>query len=716
MKIDDIDIPIQFKELFKSLGYHELYPPQEEAIKLGLLNGENLVVATPTASGKTFIAILAAIKHISEKLGKVVYLVPLRALAMEKYREFKVLNKVDRSIRINVATGDFDDPAERLGSADIIIATYEKMDSILRHKPKWINNISLIVIDEIHYLHSSDRGPTLEILITRLLREIKNAQIIGLSATIRNVNDFKRWLNTKIIHSTWRPVPLKEGVFVDYNIVFNDGEKIVIDKLYGEPKIDLALDTIRSNGQVLIFVSRRREAVSLAKKVANVISRVSMLSPIRNIDFNACRKISQEIIEVGEVTDLSRQLSEVTKWGVSFHHAGLSFEHREVVERKFRDGDLKVVIATPTLAAGINLPARRVIITYLYRYELGFREPITVFEYKQMAGRAGRPQYDEYGEAILLARNEEDMNYIMETYICGDIEPIDSKLSDSGYIDMHILGVISSKGRITSREIKEFFKYTLCSIQRGHQNVLSEVDRGLNFLLANDMVRRLEDDTFYVTAFGKRTAELYVLPLTAVIIREKLEELRLREANIYDMLHLIVSTPDSALAPLYSREREIIEKEISKILDIDDILSFSDSFMITPYKHLQVWKTILVLNDWINEVSEEEILRKWKVEPGDLQNIRSTAEWISYASGQIARLFGYFELYKKFNVLSKRLRYGVKDELMELVSIEGIGRVRARQLYNYGYKRLDDIRKARIEDLIKIPGIGEKLARKLLEI
>ncbi|MCX8169941.1 MAG: DEAD/DEAH box helicase, partial [Candidatus Methanomethyliaceae archaeon] len=166
-----------------------------------------MLLAAPTASGKTLVAILCSIKHALERRGKVIYLVPLKALASEKYEEFKLLEKI--GIKVTFSTSDFDYVDPSLGEYDIIIATNEKADSIVRHKPIWINRISLIVADEVHLLSEPSRGPTLEVLLTSLRELNPEAQIIALSATIKNASEIAEWLRAVPINSNWRPIPLK---------------------------------------------------------------------------------------------------------------------------------------------------------------------------------------------------------------------------------------------------------------------------------------------------------------------------------------------------------------------------------------------------------------------------------------------------------------------------------------------------------------------------
>ena len=218
MKITELPIPEPVKEVLIKSGIVELYPPQEEAIKAGALEGRNLVLASPTASGKTLIAELCALKHILEGDGKVLYLTPLRALASEKYEEFRkysaITKKDGKRVSVGISTGDYDSSDPWLERYDIIVATNEKVDSLLRHRAKWMDEISLVIADEVHLLNEAERGPTLEVVLARLMQTNTDVQILALSATINNVEEIGGWLKADYITTEWRPILLKEGVLL----------------------------------------------------------------------------------------------------------------------------------------------------------------------------------------------------------------------------------------------------------------------------------------------------------------------------------------------------------------------------------------------------------------------------------------------------------------------------------------------------------------------
>lgn len=196
----------------------ELRPAQEKSINKGLLQGKNLLVCTPTASGKTLIAEFAFLKSILESNGKSVYIVPLKALAYEKYKDFK--ERYSKLIKIALSVGDLDSSEPRLADYDLIIVTSEKLDSLIRHKVQWLNDIRVVIIDEIHLLNDPGRGPTLEIIITILRKLLKKVQLIGLSATIGNPKELAAWLNAELIEDDWRPVELKKGIYFNGEIEF----------------------------------------------------------------------------------------------------------------------------------------------------------------------------------------------------------------------------------------------------------------------------------------------------------------------------------------------------------------------------------------------------------------------------------------------------------------------------------------------------------------
>ncbi|MHA1917044.1 MAG: DEAD/DEAH box helicase [Candidatus Ranarchaeia archaeon] len=343
MDIDDLPLTEQIKTYFHDWGYGELWPPQKKAIEEGVLEGHNTVLAIPTASGKTLIALLAMVKSIVEGRGKALYLCPLRALAQEKFQEFKTLE--EKGIRVAISTGDFDRIDHRLGNYDLIICTNEKADSLLRHQPSWLHSISVVVSDEVHLINDKNRGPTLEVALAKLREINPNAQILALSATVKNAEEIADWLGAKLVVSNWRPVELVEGVYHRGEFEDKTGNIKKLDSMNSEPVINITQNTLQNEkGQVLIFVGSRRAAQSQALQIGTAIYP-KLSQPLKR----TLESLSNKILQSGEVTRLSKLLAQVVSKGAAFHHAGLSQIHRKIVEDSFRSNLVKVICSTPTL-------------------------------------------------------------------------------------------------------------------------------------------------------------------------------------------------------------------------------------------------------------------------------------------------------------------------------------------------------------------------------
>lgn len=212
------DLPQQAKDVLAKQGIKEFRPAQKKAIDAGLLQGANILVCTPTASGKTLIAEMAAAKAILEGKGKAIYIVPLVALASEKAKEFK--RKYEGLFKVALSVGDFDSSDPHLMDYDLILCTAEKLDSLIRHHAPWLRFVSVVIVDEVHLLNDVSRGPTLEILITLLKKILPQVQVIALSATIGNPQELAAWLGAALVKDDWRPVPLHKGVYYDGKIGF----------------------------------------------------------------------------------------------------------------------------------------------------------------------------------------------------------------------------------------------------------------------------------------------------------------------------------------------------------------------------------------------------------------------------------------------------------------------------------------------------------------
>lgn len=697
MKISELKLSKQVTDFLKNEGYSELYPPQKDSIEAGLLDGQNILVSAPTASGKTLIAIIAMINYLSNKQGKVVYLSPLRALAAEKFLEFQKLESLDfgKKIKVQISTGDYELVDAGLEKSDILILTNEKMDSIIRHSPEWIEDIGLVIADEVHLIGDEDRGQTLEVVLTKLKLLESKPQIVALSATITNVDELSEWLECKTVENNWRPVPLYEGVYDGGSVIMNDGREFEVEaSIRGKP-VDLGIESVMGGGQSLLFAETRTRSSSLAAKASDAI-----LNLLKQSEREELEKISKKILEHNEHTELVKTLAELVKKGVAFHHAGLNPNCRQTVETEFRNGRIKLLAATPTLAAGVNLPARRVVISSISRYNsrVGANRPISVLEYKQLCGRAGRPQYDDYGEAIIVG------NYngreLIDYYVNGEPEPIISKITDDKSLRTHVLSLIVTSPGIKKDEILDFFLQTLGGLQSSKPTIKFGIDIATKFLLTENFIIK-KGERFVGTDFGKKVSKLYIDPLTATYFRDSLDLITEGKKHTLGILHLISNCEE--FFPKFALRNKDYEA-------LSVILENNSSELIQPISEYDCSRSLMALQSWITESSEISLSDNLKIESGDMHRMVQTAEWLIYCLRELAKQAGKAELLEELDILRKRVIYGIREELIDLVKIKGIGRIRARKLYNHGIKTLDDLSKIPVKKLAEIDKIGSTLA------
>jgi len=700
MNISELNLPQKAKDFLKSEGYSNLYPPQEDSVMAGILEEKSILVSAPTASGKTLIAILSMINYLSKHKGKIVYLSPLRALAAEKFLEFKKLERInlDRKIKVQISTGDFEAIDRNLENSDILVLTNEKMDSVIRHGAEWVEDIGLVIADEIHLLGDQDRGPTLEMILTKLKLQEKKPQIVALSATITNANELSDWLGCTLVKSTWRPVPLSEGVYERGGVTMHDGKYFEVETSLRGPPVDLGVQSVREGGQSLLFAETRMRSASLATKAAGVISKY-----LKKSEKNELEKISSKILGSNEHTHLVKTLAELVKNGVAFHHAGLNQKCRETIETEFRKGTIKLLSSTPTLAAGVNLPARRVIISNIARYNarVGANRPISVLEYKQLCGRAGRPQYDDFGEAIIIANS--NSSELIDYYVNGEPEPIESNITDDKSLRIHVLSLIGINPGIKKAEIIDFFSQTLGGLQSQKSNLKFGLDIALRYLLEEEFLLK-KSDRFIATEFGKKVSKLYIDPLTATHFRDAIDKISKGRKHTLGVLHLISDSEE--FFPKFALRNK--DYETASLL-----IENNSSELIEPISEYDCSRSLLALHSWITESSEVVLSENLKVESGDIHRMVETCDWLIYCLSEIAKQQGNPELLDELGVIRKRIRYGIREDLLDLVKIKGIGRIRGRKLFLHGIKNLEDLAVIPVNKLAEIDKIGSTLANNI---
>ncbi len=697
MNIDKLKLSESAIEFLKSQGFTKLYPPQADSVKSGLLDGKSILVSAPTASGKTLIAMLAILNFLSNNKGKAIYLSPLRALAAEKFTEFKKLEKVAlaNKVKVAISTGDFENIEKNLEKSNVLILTNEKMDSLIRHGAEWIDSIGLVISDEVHLIGDESRGPTLEMILTQLKLLETKPQIVGLSATITNSDEIADWLECTLVKNDWRPVPLSEGVCDEGQVTMRDGKTFEVERsLMGTP-IDLGVQSVYQGGQSLVFAETRIRSKSLATKAADAVFRILEKKEIVELE-----KTSKKLLSENEHTELVKTLALLIKKGVAFHHAGLNQKCRETIEREFRKGTIKLLSSTPTLAAGVNLPARRVVISNINRYnvKVGANRPISILEYKQLCGRAGRPQYDDYGESIIVGNgNTEDL---IEYYINGEPEAIESKITDDKSLRTHILSVIVTHPGIKKEEILEFFLQTLGGLQSRKPTIKFAIDISLRFLSSKFLIIK-KGERYAATEFGKKTSMLYIDPLTATYFRDSIENVSQEKRHTFGFLHLITNCEE--FYPKFSLRQK--DYETASLM-----IENNSTQLLEPISEYDCSRSLLALQSWITESTELSLSDSLRIESGDMHRMTENANWLAYCLREISKHVERADLLEEFDDLRNRIVYGIREELLDLVRVKGIGRVRARVLFKHGIKNLDDLRKISVNKLAEIDKIGSTIA------
>ena len=518
-EVGNLDLPSGISEfLDKSWNIREFYPPQAEAMPC-VLSGRNTLLAIPTASGKSLVAYLAIMKKllVDEVGSRAIYIVPLKALASEKYEELSQMAG-HFNLKVGLGIGDRDGEAKNVGSSDIIVCTSEKLDSLMRTKPELIQNVSIVVADEFHLIHDGDRGPTMEVNLARLRHWRPSVQIIALSATVGNSEELAQWLDAELITSDWRPVTLEMSTMVEGCIEARKRIDAAEETEAGEkqlpPPRQLAgpksaptwcalLDTVEAQGQMIVFVSTRRSAQSEAKKLAK-----RLLKYLEREDTERLKGLSALAEKISNESDsgMGDVLISSIRSGVAFHHAGLTAKQRKLVESGFKRGLIAAIIATPTLAAGVNLPARRVLLRDLKRWDGGMSRWLSVMEVQQMLGRAGRPHYDTIGEAWLLCKGSsplEESDLVAERYIEGQPEKVISKLAADPPMRVHLLAGIANGGLNSRQAIRSFFASTFLGHTQPHQVLEERIDNMLAWLVEEGFIIRCGIDSKLAREYEK---------------------------------------------------------------------------------------------------------------------------------------------------------------------------------------------------------------------
>lgn len=663
----------------------EFNPAQKAVIESGYLEDKsNYIISIPTASGKTVLGILPALKTILNG-GKAIYAAPLLSIQNEKVKEFKAFE--EHGIKVG----------KHPSNSDLSVMVFESFDALTRFSWNVLREVDTLIIDEFHMIGEYSRGPTLESAITRAKIINPSLRIIALSATLKNIDEIEQWLDGKTVEHDYRPVPLNKEV-LDAEMFNTKNKNDVIVKIVEK--------AIEDNSQALSFVSTRRFTESLATYVAKKIDKKTTKEQKQKF-----KQVADKLLEVPKKkgslpTTTCLKLAEAAEKGVVFHHAGLFNEQKEIIEDEFRNGNILMITATPSLMYGVNLPSKYVVIRDHTRWTSNGPASIPVFDYEQMSGRAGRPQYDDVGYSYLVAKTMDEAFDLEARYVNGEIELTNSKLIDNkDAIYKQIIAQIASSLSKNLDDLNDFFGKTLYGFQMENNPSMSmfaqdslnwELESALEFLLQNGIIRATPEG-LKTTDFGNLIAKSNYAVETAVKIKEYVSTME--KLNPAEMIYALAETPDLPLISFKGRKSKD---------PVRDKLSECGLFAVDIGNPEA---TAVSLIEWIDERNEYEIENAYNVYSASTRRSAYEASRLVKFAKNTLEVLGNYSNLKDMDYLSARLYYGVKEDIIPLVvGVKRLGRKRARLLMKtFG----DNLSEASEKDLQKVEGIGPKLAGKV---
>ncbi|XP_045518673.1 DNA polymerase theta [Pieris brassicae] len=718
-------LPNEIVIKYAEKGIHTMFDWQVECLSNPkvLFNCKNLVYSAPTSAGKTLVAEILTIKTVLERQKKVIVILPFVSIVREKM--FYLQHILSSSgIRVEGFMGSLSPPGG-LQAVHIAICTIEKANSLVNKMldDKSISDLGAIIVDELHLLGDPHRGYILELLLTKVkyisaqLEEVQ-IQIIGMSATLPNLEVLSNWLDGELYVTEFRPIPLDEFCLVDNKYFDKNGKlagtvEVLTENNDSDNVLNICLDTIKDGCSVLIFCMTKSRCENLAQCIASSFFKLGCSD--QNIGLTLREQLKTYII--GEVLEqltncpvgLDQVLKNVISFGVAYHHAGLTFDERDIIEGAFKSGAIRVLVATSTLSSGVNLPARRVII----RSPVFQRQPINILTYKQMVGRAGRMGKDTKGESILICtKSEQKAGFDL---MMGNLDPVKSCIECEDKFMRAVIEMIASQAVCTKAELELYSKCTLLFNQSSDSSPNSLLKDTLKQLIDYELIRfqKVDDEERYVaTSLGKACLSSSMAPNDGLSLFCELQ--KARQCIVLETdLHLIyLVTPYSVSSQWADLDwlhlLTLWESLTIAMKRVGELVGVQESFIIrclrggggnkaASIKKLNVHKrfyTALALQDLVNEVPLPEVAAKFQCARGFLQGLQQAAATFAGMVTAFSRQLGWKNMELLISQFQDRLHFGVHSELLELMKLTSLNGVRARTLYNAGFETISSIASA----------------------
>ncbi|XP_019329649.1 PREDICTED: DNA polymerase theta [Aptenodytes forsteri] len=733
---------------------------QAECLMLGqVLEGKNLVYSAPTSAGKTLVAELLILKRVLETRKKALLILPFVSVAKEKKCYLQALfQEVD--VRVEGYMGSMS-PAGRFSALDVAVCTIEKANGLINRliEENKMDSLGVVVVDELHMLGDSHRGYLLELLLAKVRYVTEKAakrqakmtgpgfagiQIVGMSATLPNLGLLASWLDAELYCTDFRPVPLKEWVKIGSNI-YDPSMNLVREfqpklQLKGDEDhvVSLCYETVCDGHSVLLFCPSKNWCEKLADIIAREFyslqqaessAKNSALSPVV-VDREGINEVLDQLKR--SLSGLDSVLQRTLPWGVAFHHAGLTFDERDIIEGAFRQGLIRVLAATSTLSSGVNLPARRVIIrTPMFGGKL-----LDILTYKQMAGRAGRKGVDTEGESILVCKPSEKSKGT--ALLQGSLKPVCSCLlrregeGVASSMKRAILEIIVGGVANTPDDVQMYASCTLLASSLkeskwGNEKAQDKAQTGpieacVAWLLENEFIQVLDSGNdakakvYHPTHLGSATLSSSLSPTEAIEVFADLQR-AMKSFVLENDLHIVY-----LVTPVYEEWTTIDwyqffclwEKLPASMKRVAELVGIEEGFLArsvkgkiiakTEKQHRQMaihkrFFTSLALVDLISEVPLKDMTKKYDCSRGQLQSLQQSAATYAGMVTVFCNRLGWHNMELLLSQFQSRLTFGVHRELCDLVRVSLLNAQRARMLYNSGFVTVADLAKASPDDV-----------------
>jgi helicase len=698
-----------------------LLPLQVQALKkYKILKGENLVICAPTSSGKTFCGELAAVVNLFHN-KKVVYLVPLKSIAEEKFFDFSQKYS-DLGIKVIISTRDrkeFDSDLEK-GDFDLAIVIYEKFNQLLIKNLDILCMINLIVVDELQMIGDLCRGHILELSLTKILFSKYNPQILGLSAVLKDAEVLSSWLGSELLFEKSRPVELLQGMLLDGRFIYRkhnsqeEGEEKLVDLTSDQPQEVLFSNLeklIQDGEQVLVFLKSKIES-----EICTLIFAERVKLPPAHYAIEALNEL--------EPTTLKEKLIFCLNSGVAFHNADLAFDERRIVEDFYLRGEIRVIFSTTTLAMGVNLPAKTVFIE-AQKYivgeysDKGILTPISWAEYENMSGRAGRFKLQkDFGRSIILAYDRFHFDALWEEYIEGKEERLLPGLAQENPDDI-ILDLVASGSAKSISDLDKLISSTLSS-KLGFR-LKDSIGERIKRLVDLKILLREGENSIFSSELGKTLAVKGISIQTGLDIKKKLDQDK--DFDNLSWFYDLLDTEDGkniyvniSWGEIQNKvyQKKLKEKDQQKTILNQNIRTLLENGMSFTLEQQRKVKLSLLFCDWISPLTTLELERKYNLRSGYINQVAQRMSWLVDSAVGLVRVLNKDQrLFQFLKSLSSMAQFGVNQEGLGLAQLKlsGLGRGFIWKLVKAGLFTLENIKRTEIKDLKKI--IPESHAEKL---